>query len=710
MISDVETSSPENRFPGRLTRRISFFLLPTILLPGSIAILDLIFFSKLPNNMRIGGILLTCLLLGLIILITLNQYIKRQIIKPIQKLIETVRRFSLGDLKQRTQIDRRDEIGLLAYFIDKVGDVIHNRLFGLEVEINEKALQLRITSEFSRILASIDNQEKLFQETVDLIADRFKDKSATIFLLNRKKNQDVLKAVSIQPGDNQENEDTFPVDAIPTIQWAINNNQTKNFTQPELEDLKLPTFKSTLAKSAIAIPISSMGRVMGIVLVQDRKIEAFRDEDITLLNSIANQLAATIKNQISYEPSSTFFSEDSFLYNASHTIITADTEEQVFNALKNILKQMSFASALFITEQKKLTSLFVTDQSGLELPSNSVDDINIPRHFTSSLTLYSSPFSVNQLEEMEGIPEPLVVVCQNLRFDSLKLYPILVDEQLEGLLFLGATELVHFSTINLELIQRLVDITVSALKRIFVFQRLTNHLTELHILNAVSQSISSENNLDTLYKVVNEQIVNVMGPVNFLIALYTEATNTIEIPYMDNGNRIVKLPPYPLGQDLTSIIIRTRQPLMIVEDAINRSQALGAIITDDKPALSWLGVPMVLHNEILGAIVVQDLEQENRFDENDIRLLSTLAPQIAIAIRNTRLIETSQKHAIRDRQLYEITNEIRRQVDTQGVISTTAQELSKVFKVRSTRIVITPNAFTQGFKGNGRNEEEIQSL
>jgi GAF domain-containing protein len=170
---------------------------------------------------------------------------------------------------------------------------------------------------------------------------------------------------------------------------------------------------------------------------------------------------------------------------------------------------------------------------------------------------------------------------------------------------------------------------------------------------------------------------------------------------MDDGDQIISVPPFPVGQGMTSIIIRTRQPLMIVEDTINRSRALGAIVTGDKPALSWLGVPMILGGEIIGAIVVQDLEREHRFDENDMRLLTTLAAQVAIAVHNTRLIETAQRRAERDRQLFEITNKIRRAVDIQGILETTAQELSKTLGAQRAQIEISPVPKSQLINGNG---------
>ena len=102
--------------------------------------------------------------------------------------------------------------------------------------------------------------------------------------------------------------------------------------------------------------------------------------------------------------------------------------------------------------------------------------------------------------------------------------------------------------------------------------------------------------------------------------------------------------------------------------------------------------------------MVQDLEREHRFDENDMRLLTTLAAQVAIAVHNTQLIETVQRRAERDRQLYEITDKIRRAVDIQGVLETTARELSIALDARRTRVEISPEPISDQFNDNGQND------
>ena len=57
------------------------------------------------------------------------------------------------------------------------------------------------------------------------------------------------------------------------------------------------------------------------------------------------------------------------------------------------------------------------------------------------------------------------------------------------------------------------------------------------------------------------------------------------------------------------------------------------------PAASYLGVPIPVGDEIIGVLSVQSTEQENRFNENDLRLLSTIASSVGVALRNAQLFE-----------------------------------------------------------------------
>ncbi len=212
-------------------------------------------------------------------------------------------------------------------------------------------------------------------------------------------------------------------------------------------------------------------------------------------------------------------------------------------------------------------------------------------------------------------------------------------------------------------------------------------LDALQTLNSISQAVSIETDIEGLYEVVHREVNRLMGEVDFLIATYDPTNNTIKIPYMYESGSYLQYEPFPLGEGLTSVLINTRQPLLLVENTETRAKELGAKVLG-KPAKSWLGVPLLVAGEVIGALIVQDLEREMRFDEDDQSILSTLASQVAVAIRNTHLLENLNLQAERERQLFQITSKIRAASDMQAILETTATELSKALKARRAEIKV----------------------
>lgn len=197
---------------------------------------------------------------------------------------------------------------------------------------------------------------------------------------------------------------------------------------------------------------------------------------------------------------------------------------------------------------------------------------------------------------------------------------------------------------------------------------------ELQALNTIGQVTALGEDLASIFRVIHEETEKIMGTVNFMIALYDEGTKQIQIPYAFEDDHYLQIEPFPLGEGLTSTVIRTRQPLMLVRDTVNKARELGARTTG-VPAKSWLGVPLTFAGEVLGALIVQDVEKENRFNEDDQRLLSTLANQVAASIRYVSLLEDTRKQADHERIASEISSKVWASASIDAILRTAIREL-----------------------------------
>jgi signal transduction histidine kinase/CheY-like chemotaxis protein/ligand-binding sensor domain-containing protein len=157
---------------------------------------------------------------------------------------------------------------------------------------------------------------------------------------------------------------------------------------------------------------------------------------------------------------------------------------------------------------------------------------------------------------------------------------------------------------------------------------------ELMTVNQISQALVSQADLGELINLVGTQLRDLFKANIVYIALLDDKTKIISFPYQYGD----KMPPLKLGEGLTSKIILTGQPILINKDVHEMTTSLG-IDRVGIPAASYLGVPIPVGEEIIGALSIQSTETENRFVEKDKRLLGTIAANVGVAIRKARLFE-----------------------------------------------------------------------
>jgi len=184
-----------------------------------------------------------------------------------------------------------------------------------------------------------------------------------------------------------------------------------------------------------------------------------------------------------------------------------------------------------------------------------------------------------------------------------------------------------------------------------LIEQTQRRVSELAIINEISQALTSPLDLRSQLKQVGESLLRLFAVPTGYIALYDAETDIIEIPFFAEGDERVSIAPFPLGQGVSSVIIRSRQPLIVNSDAERRLQALGARAVG-KPAKSFLGVPVIVGDEVIGVVNVQSTEQEELFTEADVALLTTIAANVGTAIQNTRLFEQTQAALAENTTLY----------------------------------------------------------
>lgn len=178
---------------------------------------------------------------------------------------------------------------------------------------------------------------------------------------------------------------------------------------------------------------------------------------------------------------------------------------------------------------------------------------------------------------------------------------------------------------------------------------------ELHILNEFGLSLTNATNLPTIYQTIFECVSYLMNAYNFYIAIYNEKTESITFPFVIlEGVPLDETHPeagFWMGEmpveGLTGHVIRTKQPLLLTEGVENQLRhsnpnyiQIGAVA-----ATSWLGVPMLYGDKVIGVISVQHEHLANLYNQHHVELLTTIGNQTAIAIQNVQFLQELSQRA-----------------------------------------------------------------
>ncbi len=316
-----------------------------------------------------------------------------------------------------------------------------------------------------------------------------------------------------------------------------------------------------------------------------------------------------------------------------------------------------FITAYFLASGNCLQLVQYSDPLRYEMQAT------IPRGVELSLSTMESFLSdgpvQTDLQDTSSLPPPLVVYTRQLGCEAAAYVPILQKGQLRGFVLIGARAGQEIDEEIINAFARTIRLTTNAMELLAASaEPLDDRRTlERKAIDALASNSANIDDLHSFYSLIHEQVRSVVGNYGFVIALYDQRTNSINIPYLYENNAFSSVDTFPLGEGLTSVLIRTREPLMLVEDTERRAIAMGAKIAG-KPALSWLGVPLLASGEAIGAIIIQDLEHEHSFSEEDLQFMVSLAGQVSGAIHNVRLINESKQTALQFETAAEIARDI----------------------------------------------------
>ena len=223
---------------------------------------------------------------------------------PMDNLASTTQAVSQGDFSKRIEVKGHDEISEVASSFNTMTAQLQTTLENLEkmvadrtAALERRAIQFQAAAEVGRAATNLRDLNQLLPEVARLISERFGFYHTGIFLLDNSGEYAVLQATNSEGGKRMlERQHKLKVGEVGIVGYATGNREARIaldvgrdavfFDNPDLPE----------THSEMALPLITGDELLGALDVQSKREAAFSDEDIAVLQVLADQVAIAIEN------------------------------------------------------------------------------------------------------------------------------------------------------------------------------------------------------------------------------------------------------------------------------------------------------------------------------------------------------------------------------------------------------------------------------
>lgn len=300
-------------------------------------------------------------------------------------------------------------------------------------QTERRARQLATSAEVSQIASSILELDTLLPRVVDLIKESFGYDHVQVFLMDKYNDYAELKASTGEAGQqllgihhklargSQSVIGQVTEQAIPII--ALDTSDARVIHRP---NPYLP-----LTRSEMALPIAIKGQVIGALDVQSNKPNAFTEDDVAVLTTLAAQIAVAIDNARLFTQAESRADEMSFLFTITTAAASANS---ITEALDNVVELLrgslnSLAVGVYLTsdgesdaerrDNQKYMRMVAIEGADIDLSEIETVQVGDENNFIGMIAQDLTPVIINNIaDEPNYIPlssqaHSAVIVPQN---------------------------------------------------------------------------------------------------------------------------------------------------------------------------------------------------------------------------------------------------------------------------------------------------------
>jgi signal transduction histidine kinase/CheY-like chemotaxis protein/tetratricopeptide (TPR) repeat protein/putative methionine-R-sulfoxide reductase with GAF domain len=422
------------------------------------------------------------------------------------------------------------------------------------------------------------------------------------------------------------------------------------------------TRHTVLGVSRIVAPLIAQDRVLGYLYADtDDFYGAFNDTDRDLLGLLANQAAVALDNARWAEGLERKVTE------RTDELQQRVGELQIINAIQQGLAAELDFQAIVDLVGDKLREVLHTGDVTIRWLDYERFEVNFLYAYEHGKRLTISPDAIGPGERWSALVARRSITVLNSRAEieafsagrtapgtdpslSMVNVPIVAGDRRIGTVTMENHEREHaFGESELRLLGTIAASLGVALENARLFdetQRLLKETeqrnAELAVINSIQQGMAAELDYDAIVDLVGDQLRAVLDTDDLGIILWSGGESVTPAYVYEHGRRLYPEPFALRERGASGRILLGRE--VLVAGRPEESDALGFVVSPgtDQPR-SVVGLPIVGSDRVLGALIVEDYERDDAFDASKVRLLTTVAATMGVALENARLFDETQR-------------------------------------------------------------------
>jgi diguanylate cyclase (GGDEF)-like protein len=393
------------------------------------------------------------------------------------------------------------------------------------------------------------------------------------------------------------------------------------FNSPYLNPTIAAKFPS---RSILALPLISREQKLGAALISFNQPHSFTKQEITIGEQAAAQIALALNKSQLFDSFSHRVVQLSLLAEVSRQMTESLDEreicERTVQAIVNVLGYDEAAISLLIGNELELVAVGGTMDLGYNLGFRQNIGQGIMGHVAETCQSYFANDITN---------DPYYYHPARIGIGSALGTPIPYEGRLFGVVYIQSAPPNPITTEDLITMQTLASHLAVTIQKAHLYAEVRAHLTSMATLQSVTETVASSLELENIFNAVVKLLKETYGYT--YVSIYLLEDSSLRLGAQVGYPQELIIQEIPVNMGIAGRAVRTQQ-IQFIPNVRSDSTFLVASYEVE----SEICVPLLKNDGVLGVLNIES-SPDRPLTEKDVKLLTSFASPVAMAVDNARL-------------------------------------------------------------------------